>query len=208
MQPVVLWLAIFQRVLALGALAVRLEAWAAVRLLTLQRPEGQDFRYYKNWLRHALTEAARAELLRIERDGKKTDISPITMAQEYALGHAALIPDLFEANDERMLTSLCQFDALACVTALCAAPDERGSQFYPNFARFYGPRTEPALALLVTDERIRQILAPVDDQTLAAALLEVDRVARGEARMFDGWWGYESLAIKEYVASNLPQGQG
>ncbi len=203
-QPVVLWLAILQRVLALGGLAVRLEAWPAVRELTLQRPEGQDFRYYKNWLRHSLTEAARADLLKIEREGRRTDISPVTMAQEYALGHASLVPDLFDADDERLLTSLCQFDALACVTALCAAPDERGSQFYPNFARFYGHRTEPALALLVTDERVRQTLAPVDHKDLAAALVEVDRVARGEARMFDGWWGYESPAIKAFVAEHLP----
>jgi hypothetical protein len=54
---------------------------------------------------------------------------------------------------------------------------------------------------------VRQVLAPVDDETLAAALLEVDRVARGEARMFDGWWGYESPAVQEFVARNLPQGQ-
>jgi hypothetical protein len=201
-RPVVLWLSIFQRVLALGALAVRLEAWSAVRELALQRPDGQDFRHYKNWMRHALTEAARAELFRVERDGQRAETSPIVMAKDYALGHGALIPDLFDGNEEQLLTSLCQFDALACVTALCATPDEHGSQFYPNFARFYTYRSEPALAQLVTDPAIRGVLAPVDDAALTTALVEVDRVARGEARMFDGWWGYESEAIKEFIENS------
>ncbi len=205
--PVVLWLAIFQRVLAVGGLSVRLEMWPAIRELALQRPEGQDFKYYKNWLRHALTQAARADLFKVERDGQSTVTSPIVMAQEYALGHPALLPDVFNGSEDRVLTSICQFDALACVTAVCSAPNERGSQFYPNFARFYGNRTEPALVRLVIDPAVRDVLAPVDDEVLARALVEVDRVARGESFKFDGWWGFESVEIREFLEST-PAGRG
>ena len=55
------WLAIIERVFALGGFAVRKEAWKAVRTLTVQLPSPvADFGYDANWLRHALTMASRA----------------------------------------------------------------------------------------------------------------------------------------------------
>ncbi len=80
--PAELWLHLLDRILALGGLAVRLGDWTAVRTLALQRPDGYDFRYYSNWLRHALTEAARANLFRIQTDaGQVIDQSAIVRAQ-------------------------------------------------------------------------------------------------------------------------------
>jgi hypothetical protein len=145
--------------------------------------------------------AARDDLLHAERDGQRVESNPISTAQAYVLGHASLMPDLFDTADESILSSICQFDALACVTAVCATPDVTGSQFYPNFARFDPERTEPALVRLVIVPEIRAILAPVDDSLLSSALEEVSRVARGEGRNFDGWWGFQSQAILDFMAS-------
>ncbi|MDU0295224.1 hypothetical protein, partial [Saccharothrix longispora] len=56
-----LWLAVIERTVALGALAVRSENWEAVRYIAARQPDGMD-KFYKTWLRHASTMAARAEL--------------------------------------------------------------------------------------------------------------------------------------------------
>ncbi len=49
------FLQVIQRVYALGSLAVRLEQWQTMRMLSLQLPNRVDD-YYTSWLRHALTE--------------------------------------------------------------------------------------------------------------------------------------------------------
>lgn len=61
-RAAVLWLKIIERVEALGALAVRREAWAAVRDLASRKPTGMH-PMYASWLRHATTMANRAGLV-------------------------------------------------------------------------------------------------------------------------------------------------
>ncbi len=62
-----LWLAVIERVIAVGAVAVRRRDWTAVRDLTLQAPRGEDHPngriegHYGNWVRHAFTWAARTK---------------------------------------------------------------------------------------------------------------------------------------------------
>lgn len=199
LPPAELWLAVYLRVLTLGALATRTQAWKQVRGLILQRPDSQDFRYYPNWLRHALTEAARAELFSVMKDSNKVSVSPLILARDHALGHSVLVPDLGD-DPEAILNSLCEFDATAAIVAVCSDDSEdSGSAYYPNFARFYGHRSEPAFARIIRDSEVRNILAPVDDATLAAAFLDVDRVALTEARIFDGWHGLNDPAIVSFI---------
>jgi hypothetical protein len=56
------WLAIIERVFALGGLAARRGAWKAVRVLTTQLPAPlAELGFDTNWLRHGLTMASRAQ---------------------------------------------------------------------------------------------------------------------------------------------------
>lgn len=52
-----LWLAIIERVLALGSMATRLNNWPAARYLAAQRNSSM-YSYYTTWLWHAMTMAA------------------------------------------------------------------------------------------------------------------------------------------------------
>jgi hypothetical protein len=198
--PAELWIAIHQRILALGALAVRIEQWEAVRLLAMQRPNGQDFRHYNNWLRHAVTTAARSNLLRVEVDGQFQDRSVVRDAVDFIRNHSCVRPDVSAESEEKLLASVCQFDALGCVAAISAAGSLDGSNFYPNFARFYSTRTEPAFHRLVTDERLRAQIAPIPDDDLSIVLNGLDRAARSEGVRFNGWSGFDDPAVIEWFA--------
>src|SRR6266540_2804222 len=103
----VLWLAIVERVVALGALAVRRGDWRAVRGLVARRhPDMHEM--YTTWLRHAMTMASRAELL-TTRDGNHEVLdSLLSRARNVVRRLEWLRPDV-EPEDEKVLTSLTQF---------------------------------------------------------------------------------------------------
>ena len=61
------FLAVLERIYGLGALAVRLKKWEAVRRLTLQLPD-RIGEYDANWLRHGLTMMSRAQQLTERRE--------------------------------------------------------------------------------------------------------------------------------------------
>jgi hypothetical protein len=54
---------------------------------------------------------------------------------------------------------------------------------------------------------MRRILTPVEDVLLAEALFEVDRGARQEAQMFDGWYGFQSASIIDFVNRLIPSAE-
>lgn len=185
-----LWLAIIERVLALGSLAVRREDWPAVRCLASQQHPEMD-QIYASWLRHALTMAARAELLTQRQGSSEIDVSLLSLARETVRRLNCLRPDV-ESDDERILTGLTQFDFLACLVAL-ADSDNRGPSgvFYPSFARFYAIRTQPVAQRLLREPEMRHTLYPDhDNRHLAQALDMIDRTAKQEGFRFDGWEGY------------------
>lgn len=62
----VLFLTVLVRVVALGALAVRLRRWTEVRQLVLRRGEGYEWIPGRTWLTHASVMAARSDVL-VER---------------------------------------------------------------------------------------------------------------------------------------------
>lgn len=192
------WLQLLERVLGLGALAVRLRRWDAVRALALRRGDGDDWRHWRSWVRHGLTMAARFKLFDEEVSGRQVERSLLSLAHRVTAEQDCLRADL-RADDERLLDSLCQFDAL---TALAIIAETRGistSDFYPSFARFYTNRTEPIFVRLLSDQDLRQEIFPLPDDDLAAALRGLSQLAGREAVRFAGWGGFTDAGILRFL---------
>lgn len=187
-----LWLVTLDHLLALGALATRQADWTTVRTIVVRPPEEPD-EYYATWLRHALTQAARANML--------TETSLITLAAERAAEVPALLPDLVP-TDDRLITSLCQFDFLAAVTIIGATGELSTSNWYTNFARFYTSRVVPIAERLLSDVTMRATLFPEPDALLAAALREIDRMATKEGVRYSGWHGWAYSTIGTFLAEH------
>jgi hypothetical protein len=191
-----LWLDIISRIFALGGLAVRLEAWRAVRLLAQQRPQGQSAQRYGNWLKHALTMAAREHIFETE---EKAGL--LARAHNVVRAVTALHPDC-PADSEAVLTSLCQFDAYGGLIAIGVVGDTGYKNFYTNFARYYTQRTEPAFVKIVTDTAVRTELFQSDIALLADAIQEMSRMAGKESFAFGGWDGITDQRVLTFVAEN------
>jgi hypothetical protein len=151
------WLAIIERVFAVGALAVRREKWSAIRTLTTQlpRPLVEDG-YETNWLRHTLTMASRAQ--HFAEGGLSDKIGLIDLARADAARLDCLRPDGLGPDDEAVLTSIAQFDFLANVVAIDHAQSTEWKVFYPNFARFRQDRIQGIADRLISDPVMRQEL--------------------------------------------------
>lgn len=199
-----LWVAVVERVLAVGALAVRQRDWAAVRDLALQAPRGEDHPngriegHYGNWLRHALTQAARANLLYEDHQGQQVAVSLLGRALAHASRLDSLRPDLL-TDDDRLLSSICQFDLLACVAGISQGRRVGSAFFYPNFARYFARRSEPAVRVLLDDPSARAALFPDGDQELADVLRALDEQAQREGFAFSGWMGFEDPRIVRFL---------
>jgi hypothetical protein len=196
-----LWLEVISRVYAVGALGVRRRDWAAVKTLTLQKGSGQDFDYYTNWLRHALTEASRAGLLQSHDGQRQIELSLLQLAAEHIDRLPALRPDVVP-GDEAILNSLTQFDLLSILTAVADASSVDSGIFYTNFARMDWSRSEPALEALLEDEDMRHELVPLGDQDLADAVREISRIAQSEGFRFTVFGGWHSQAVQNFLRAH------
>ena len=194
-----LWLMILERVVALGALAVRKERWGAVRSLALRRGSADGWRHESSsWVRHGLTMAARSGLFTEKQDGRDVERSLLSLAQRAIERNACLRADL-PSGDERLLNSLCQFDALACLAVVAHAGRASRSDFYPSFARFYGHRTEPAFVRVIHDPVVREAICPLSDDELASAMRAIDEVARRASFLFSGWDGFTDERVLRFL---------
>lgn len=198
------WLELLERIMALGALAVRLKRWDVVRGIALRRGDSDDWRHARSWLRHGLTMAARSKLFVEDEDGREVDKSLLSLAHRAAVREACLRADL-PSDDEGLLDSLCQFDVLANLAMIGATGGISTSHFYPSFARFYSHRTEPAIARLLADEQMRKALFPRSDEDLASALRGLDELAQREAFRFAGWDGYTNEGILRFIEAHPAQ---
>lgn len=185
-RSAVLWLAIIERVVALGSLAVRRSDWRAVRNLVARRHSDMH-EMSTTWLRHAMTMASRAELLTPREGGQDVLDSLLSRARNVVRRLEWLRPDV-EPEDEQVLTSLTQFDFLAALVAMADSGNKRDT--FPNFARFYAQRTQPAAQRLLREPEMRKILYPGGDHQLGDALHTIDREARRAGFRYDGWEGY------------------
>lgn len=208
----VLWLRIAERLYALGALAVRLQNWAAVRELTLA-PVPALVREHRRstWHRDAVTQASRAHLLtERQHDGRTRQLSLLLFARAVAAADPGLRPDLpgdvsdAYAGPDPLLDSLCQFDLLITVVSGIAvdAADERTllSVSYPNYASADGDRSNQIAHPLVFDVELRAaLLNGASDQQLALVLDLADRVAQREGQSSWGWEGYTAPSVRAFI---------
>ncbi|MCA1693543.1 MAG: ATP-binding protein, partial [Actinobacteria bacterium] len=193
-----LWLIVIEHLLGLGALAVRQAEWRAVRTITV-RPPGERDEYYPTWLRHGLTMAARGNKFGSGLTAK----SLVTLAAERVVALPALRPDV-ATEDERLVTSICQFDILAALTIIGTTGRLDSKGWYTNFARFYSSRSEPIVQQLLHDEEMRAVLFPRPDADLASALREIDRMAASEGVRFSGWQGFCTDQVRAFLGANAP----
>ncbi len=204
LAPAEVWLALIERVYALGALAVRKRRWRAVTELTLQRPEALREYRYRSWLRHAHVMAARAELLRDPR-AERVGASLLQLALAHIIATPELRPD-YGPDDNRLLSSLAQFDILANLAVTSTAGSVQSAGVYPHFRRFYGFRSDPAVVALLEDEDARSEIYPESDAELAQALRDLGQIGSGEFFHVNGWDEYEDERIRSFLAEHPPSG--
>jgi hypothetical protein len=192
------WLLVIERVYGLGALAVRLRRWEAVRTLTLQLPEKVDD-YYGTWLRHALTMASRAQHLNEQRGEQTVELNLLSRARSVVEQADCLRGDGIAADADAVVTSLAQFDFLAAVASIGASETTSDSVFWPNFAQFRQDRIQPVANQLLEDGAIRQALFPESDEELAAALVAVGRVAHHVGIRFNGFMSWERTPVGGFI---------
>ena len=203
-RPPRLWLAIIERVYALGGLAVRLEAWRAVRTLTDQLPLPlAQAGYERNWLRHALTAASRAARFAPSTPGEQ-EIGLIDLARDDSVRLECLRSDAVRPDDDVLLTSIVQFDVLSNIAAIDAAQSTDARVFYTNFARFYQSRIQPIVERLLADSAMRDDIFRGTDGDLAATLAAIERMAGPEGWRYDGFHQWEGTSVGVFIAENLP----
>jgi hypothetical protein len=200
LAPAEVWLALIERVYALGALAVRKRRWGVVVELAQQRPEVLREYRYRSWLRHAHVMAARAELLR-NPEAERVGASLLQLALAHIVATPELRPD-YEPDDDRLLSSLTQFDILANLAVVSAAGSVQSAGVYPHFRRFFGSRSDPAVVALLENEDARSEIYPESDADLAQALRDLGQIGSGEFFYVNGWDGYEDARIRSFLSEN------
>jgi len=195
------WLLIIERVYGLGALAVRLRNWEAVKALALQLPRGVDDSY-GGWLRHALTMASRAQHLEEQQGDRTVEVNLLSRAQAVVEESDCLRAD--GGGGDEVITSLAGFDLLAGVAAIGATGKADDYAFYPNFAQFRQSRIQLLADALVADDEMRQALFPGTDEQLAIALRFVEAYAHRVGLRFDGFDAWRYTPVGDFVEQHLP----
>jgi hypothetical protein len=198
------WLLVIERVYGLGALAVRLRRWEAVKTLALQLPEKVKD-YYGTWLRHALAMASAAQHLNEQRGEQTVELNLLSRARTVVEQLDCLRADGIAADAEAVVTSLAQFDFLSAVAAIGASGDTSDNVFWPNFAQFRQERIQPVADQLVDDDSdVRQALFPTSDAELAEALKSIERFAHRVGIRFNGFVGWERTPVAEFIEQHRP----
>lgn len=195
-----LWLMVIERVYAVGALAVRVSDWDAVRYIATMKPKNIGD-YYANWLRFGLTMASRAQHLTDHEGGQAREISLLSLARGRANELECLRQD--GVTDEDLLSSLAQFDLLSNIAAVAAVGATDDRVFYPSWARLRQSRVDPIVERLATEPEMRHRLTAVEDNEVARALALVSQLAARVGIYFDGFRSWErSASIARFLESN------
>jgi hypothetical protein len=202
-----LWLMVIQRIYALGALAVREERWDLVPELALKSGSGVEFTRQpvaRSWLRHATTAAANNNLLTVEEDNRRRELSLITLVAVIIQRETCLRPDLME-NDDRVLDSICQFDILAMVAVTGNVRRNETRDYYPHFSRFYGYRSQRALARLVREPDMRKAIFPGGDVDLAEVIRFINSYANEAGWRYAGWLDIDDADVERFLEQHPPR---
>jgi len=185
---------------------LRLGTTAAIR--ALHGPLTDEMAYYGNWLRHGLTEAGRENRFHdLDETGQAKQTALISRAHQVAKNLPALRPDR-AAGDERILDSICQFDALGGLVAIQDGGAADSKHFYTNFALFDASRTAPVLDRLVGDVKMRFALGLQDDGVLAEALQAELHMAASEGRGLGSWWLHGDAKLMRWIEEHLAPSGG
>jgi len=210
-RPQFVWLDVLARVVALGGLAVVLKEWGTVRTLALQPAPDT---WYASWLRHGLTEAARANIFPTTAGGNPEQGALIPLARRVAHRLPALRPhapddDGYDptpgadiAPTDPILDSLCAFDALAALVVMSDLPPDRvdDHHYYPSFGHYYSTRSEPYWARVLKDPTMREVLLPgVDDETLGRAMATIAQVAHTVVQGRWGLWDVNDGTVNKFI---------
>jgi hypothetical protein len=196
-----IWLLVIERVYGLGALAVRLRNWGAVRALALELPKGVDG-YYGGWLRHALTMASRAQHLQERQGEQMVEVNLLSRSRTVVQQSDCLRVD--GADEEAILTSLTRFDLLAGLAAIGSTGAADDLAFYPNFAQFRQSRVQQIVEELLKNPEMRRTLFPGTDPELATALRFIEQYAHRVGMRFDGFESWRRTPVEDFVEQHLP----
>lgn len=206
------YLDVLIRVMAIGSLAVRREAWELLPTLA-NRPVTEGGSEWPSWLRHALTMASRANLLQ-RRQGQSSGGQVLSLARALVADKPTLRPDYgaatelpsFEelSHDDWLLNSLCEFDLWWCIIAVAHrnGDDRLSAAYYPSCAAFHQWRSHPTLKHIATEPQIRaSVFGGSSDEVIANAMLTVVKTAVGQSHQYGGWWDGFGLdaAVDMYV---------
>jgi hypothetical protein len=124
----------------------------------------------------------------------------LSRASEAAGRNRWLLPDIL-ADDDVLITSLCELDLLCAL----AATDEEGTPnprvMFGNFVGWYSNRTDPLVVELLNDQsQVRRDVFRGDDRQLATAL---EVLAQRALYRWGGfgppWDGYEDERITSFL---------
>jgi hypothetical protein len=189
-------LAVITRAMACGALAVRERQWEVAHALATVSP-AVDPGYWQNWLFHGEVDAARAGLLQ-DPEYPRIGQSPLVFAQEHVVRLECLRPDVGH-DDERVITSLCQFDMLAGFAAIAGTSRRSDPPYLAQFARWFAERTDALVVEMIERGPMRDTFFPEGDAELAAALHVLANNASRMAGIIHGWHGYEDPRIHDFL---------
>lgn len=189
-QSATIWFDVLSRLYLLGALAFRQNKWSALRSIVLRRFKVHENFSYASWLRHAITSAARAEVLNDNRSDNR-GAPVISRAIQIANEVPELRPDLPGPDNlyARLVNSLCEFDVIWCVLAQSVTDRPDATDFYPSSSELDQEHANGAFVLLADDDEARRTLFPdKSDQEVGSAMLYVYSRAFRQAMNHPGWW--------------------
>lgn len=208
------WYEIIARVFALGGLAAHLGQWAFIRRLATQTPADTALSL-SSWLRHGLTMASRSNLFpQTNGHSESGGIIPaarrvthrLPALRPYAPDDSAYDPEPGRAMPENdaSLNALCVFDALTNVIIVSEPESEKNTyrSAYPSFGYYYGRRSAPALARLLSDAVYREALVSgVSDEVLEDALREVVASAEKVNTYGLNIWDHDEPALTRAITA-------
>ena len=184
------------RVYVMGALATYHSWFAPIRDFVLQPADPRHRSRF--WLRDTVTLLSRAN--------EFAPKSLIPLVADYVVNQTVLFRR-FRANQNDVVSALCQFDFLQCVVAVGST--KRLQDCYPNFGAYANDRVAPLVESLVGGGPARMTVRDVDDDSLATIIKDLDGLANNLFFSFAGWlsdsWG--SSKVEAFLASHPPPRQ-
>ncbi|WP_121866251.1 helix-turn-helix domain-containing protein [Glutamicibacter nicotianae] len=206
-------LEIISRIMIVGSLALRTEHYEVLPSIVLH-PIGTSPYGYKSWIRHGLTEAARANLFGNDKAG----VGMISAARHILVTTPLLSPDCTfkHATEETrpasipdvLLHSLLQFDFLWCCIALNENPGGGHTEYYPSCAAYHQDSIQPILEKLDDEDGTfrTQVFGSSPDNQIAGVIREVYDFARSQSFQYGVYWpSIDRLLSSGFIRSHAIQ---